>query len=164
MGPSEPLTAERDDIARYLMHEFLGVTWQRAYAAADAVLSLRRAEPKPVQPLCPRCRRPMAKDGDASHDGKCRRVLAEKYMQTSGADHDDCAAHAPPLEAMRTLVAWRRSYDGVSQEKLDAAIDELESHVKGAGRPVFGMRTCKSCGKQTRETTAGCDHCDVEDK
>ena len=25
-------------------------------------------------------------------------------------------------------------------------------------------RKCKYCGKQSRVTTAGCDHCDVEDK
>jgi hypothetical protein len=26
------------------------------------------------------------------------------------------------------------------------------------------FRECKYCGKMTRITTAGCDHCDVEDK
>ena len=28
----------------------------------------------------------------------------------------------------------------------------------------FGKRRCEYCGKLTRETTAGCDHCDIEDK
>jgi len=30
--------------------------------------------------------------------------------------------------------------------------------------PTDRTRICDYCGKQTRVTTAGCDHCDVEDK
>lgn len=30
--------------------------------------------------------------------------------------------------------------------------------------PLDHKRVCEYCGKRTRITTAGCDHCDVEDK
>jgi hypothetical protein len=30
--------------------------------------------------------------------------------------------------------------------------------------PMFGTHICENCGKQTRNTTAGCDYCDYEDK
>jgi len=28
----------------------------------------------------------------------------------------------------------------------------------------LGMRVCEACGQETRKVTAGCDHCDLEDK
>lgn len=30
--------------------------------------------------------------------------------------------------------------------------------------PWGGKHKCSACGKMTRDTTAGCDHCDFEDK
>lgn len=30
--------------------------------------------------------------------------------------------------------------------------------------PPWDTRKCENCGRWTRVTTAGCDHCDIEDK
>jgi hypothetical protein len=30
--------------------------------------------------------------------------------------------------------------------------------------PIFHKHKCPACGKLTRDTTAGCDHCNLEDK
>jgi hypothetical protein len=47
-----------------------------------------------------------------------------------------------------------------------ALINEvLELRAAARGKPLpERRRRCGVCGKWTRESTAGCDHCDVEDK
>jgi hypothetical protein len=102
---------------------------------------------------CDRCGRTAARDGETSHEGKCRRPLAEKYMVKSGPDHDDCAANtradggftaamalmgpalmrpsepkrSPPLEAiakLRSMLSASAQRESVVGE-LDYALEAL---------------------------------------
>lgn len=65
------------------------------------------------------------------------------------------------------------NYDGNLQlsflEELDKRGYDLTTlsfsiRKKETPSPLKETRDCEYCGKQTRITTAGCDHCDVEDK
>lgn len=40
----------------------------------------------------------------------------------------------------------------------------LSKHLHNARHPLDKKRRCPNCKKMTRITTAGCDHCDLEDK
>lgn len=41
---------------------------------------------------------------------------------------------------------------------------QTDNNQDGIDLVLFGYRICEYCGKRTRVLTAGCDHCDVEDK
>ena len=52
----------------------------------------------------------------------------------------------------------------VGHHPLDALM-QRESLARTPKAPLFGgMHTCGACGRQTRDSTAGCDCCDFEDK
>jgi len=59
--------------------------------------------------------------------------------------------HAPRVEEFARL-----------QKRLSAAEELLKIPVKD---PIFKKKAkCPACGKMSRVTTAGCDHCGLEDK
>lgn len=47
---------------------------------------------------------------------------------------------------------------------LIAEVGTLRAALARPANPMDRKRRCDYCGKMTRITTAGCDHCDVEDK
>jgi NTP pyrophosphatase (non-canonical NTP hydrolase) len=52
-------------------------------------------------------------------------------------------------------------------EKVDIVIQRAADGYYGGPLPqslLHGEHLCEACGKMTRDTTAGCDHCDYEDK
>ena len=48
------------------------------------------------------------------------------------------------------------------KDAYDDYHDEIARVARGA--PTLGMHKCPNCGKPSRNSTAGCDHCDLEDK
>jgi hypothetical protein len=73
------------------------------------------------------------------------------------------------------LLTW---WCGVPVERYELVLEDFKSLEKEleetklklanlsslAKEVVRQMRVCEYCHKPTRVTTAGCDHCDVEDK
>ena len=91
-------------------------------------------------PICEKCEREYDLDDGCEDDGLCH----------------PCA-HAMIAEARE----WLESYSVGPSTDMKAALREL-TRVRHA--MLFGKRRCPDCGKLTRDTTAGCDHCDYEDK
>lgn len=82
-------------------------------------------------------------------------LLAALLAELAKHQHERGALENP-LECLRRIVRER-------DQAMGAAVIVPALLGTSQWRHV-GMRTCEYCGKQTRETTAGCDHCDVEDK
>jgi hypothetical protein len=59
---------------------------------------------------------------------------------------------------MRALLAEADLRD------LSARVDADARARKAIRKLLYGTHACPSCGEQTRNTTAGCDHCDFENK
>jgi hypothetical protein len=78
-------------------------------------------------------------------------------------------AEAAPIDAM---VRARMARTGESYEVSALAIGRsfyehwrIASYLRQRdGSVAKATHHCPSCGKKTRDTTAGCDHCDYEDK
>lgn len=59
------------------------------------------------------------------------------------------------------LIIHRFVPDGTRDECRD---DGKLTRPEPVRHPLDARRRCAHCGELTRITTAGCDHCDVEDK
>ncbi len=88
-------------------------------------------------------------------------LITKEHAELAGAD-----AHCPTSCACRAVAP---SVPGPASP----AVEVIETAAQRRAReraelellsPVDGMRTCPACFKQTRVTTAGCDHCEHEDK
>jgi hypothetical protein len=61
------------------------------------------------------------------------------------------------LKGRQTMVMIEKSQiNHLYGESMTKGYEEL--------RAAFGKHQCPACGRMTRNTTAGCDHCELEDK
>lgn len=70
-------------------------------------------------------------------------------------------------EAIDAVCAAREAMNEARQFVLTQAeqIAELEAAARTKDKlPGPGLHRCPTCGQWSRDTTAGCDHCDMEDK
>jgi hypothetical protein len=134
---------ERDNIARYLMGEFLGVTWGRAYAAADAVIGLRREAERPKAECTGLAAVWCPVHGDCACDKPPGVVSTHDNprcpLHGEGSEHAEVEPKpAPPLEALETVKAFAepfmRQFYRDDWSYVREALSELESFVKAVSQ------------------------------
>jgi len=109
---------------------------------ADELESLLRPqEPERAVVTCRECKRPIARDGDISHEGKCRRALAEKYGETGWSkDHDECARAAQKPERPELLLGRVEFPDPVTGEPRWRLATQEELSATKAAEPEQAAR------------------------
>lgn len=61
-------------------------------------------------------------------------------------------------------LVWLRGLPRTLERDHVISIVEASPELEYPYDPEAVRRRCDACGKMTRVTTAGCDHCDMEDK
>ena len=73
--------------------------------------------------------------------------------------------HEASQRLAQVREAIRNGRPGTAIAIISGSTTEIGGSSKEPLRPRrWSKHTCAACGKQTRNTTAGCDHCDLEDK
>lgn len=85
---------------------------------------------------CNHCGRESARDGEVSHDGKCRRALAAQYGDENGPDRLNCELAAAEARGKRAgwveALEWvlsRRSRHSKESAFLEMKLTELEKEA-----------------------------------
>ena len=86
----------------------------------------------------------IVRDARQSEREACERIVEEYISHNPTTSHNDAIRNIACGEILRRL---RERAKGASPDE-----------------PLLEKHACPACGKQTRDTTAGCDHCDLEDK
>jgi hypothetical protein len=68
-----------------------------------------------------------------------------------------------PIAANATGIARTRNSLASTAEMLSGLLVEV-ARLETAKHPLDRKCKCPACGRMSRITTAGCDHCDLEDK
>ena len=91
------------------------------------------------------------------------RITAEQVQ----SDVESYALRASPdgrRRVIREALDKARREGGEDAQAEVARLREALAASEARAENPLGKHTCPACGKQSRVTTAGCDHCDYEDK
>jgi hypothetical protein len=88
--------------------------------------------------------------------------IVSAVVVTMSDDHADKARYLSFIATHWGCHAPRQIEIAMLQGKLRKAEELLA--IPAVASPRVKKRRCEYCGRMTRISTAGCDHCDVEDK
>ena len=123
----------------------------RAYGASDDMIELEGGEGEVMADKRP----PHWTDVHCQRDADGNPTLLARAVQVLSDNGFDCedgereGGEPGPCLACRCEAALKDLWEQLTAPRVN---------------PLAAMRTCEYCGMKTRITTAGCDHCNFEDK
>lgn len=85
------------------------------------------------------------------------------YLRAIDLTEDPAKRHRTAILSEARL-AGRQTMVMIENSRTNHLYGESMGRGYDQLRGMFGKHECPACGKMTRNTTAGCDHCDLEDK